>query len=442
MITSIPGKYEFLKPEENEEYFKYVRQYTSSVHIFYRYLCRDTAHFSKLKDKSVYYKKKSDMLYYFNSMNNVELIQKNEWFRHCAFYDAYDLIETRGRHVVFGGRKDYKDYLKGMMTKEEYLQQKLRPFYCIGTAKPYKGNQKFRLKEDLETVVFQPSRNQHLEFRIYDIPYNRKQLLRKVYEMQENKNLPITYNLCQDGRFCIQVDLSKMLECELKCKLKPFRIYSIDTNPNYNGWVVVDWFSYNEFRIVDYGVESFEELNKAEDELKKKLGKASTGRYHYTEKKEYETNYSASKHIKRAAHYMCGAIVMDAVTIVSSDKKKGKYYNRLVNNQWLRTEFQNTYQRNAEELGARIIPVFTAYTSVNGNFVFRNLGLPDMCLAAFEMTRRAYLTIAHNLTEKDSRSDSYVFPDKDAFRQYFNDGCKELNIDDEDKEKYSIKELY
>ena len=55
-------------------------------------------------------------------MNNVELIQKNEWFRHCAFYDAYDLIETRGRHVVFGGRKDYKDYLKGMMTKEEYLQ--------------------------------------------------------------------------------------------------------------------------------------------------------------------------------------------------------------------------------------------------------------------------------------------------------------------------------
>lgn len=118
MITSIPGKYEFLKLEENEEYFKYVRQYTSSVHIFYRYLCRDTAHFSQLKDKSVYYKKDSDMLCYFNSMNNVELIQKNEWFRHCAFYDAYDLIETCGRHVVFGGRKDYKDYLKGMMTKE------------------------------------------------------------------------------------------------------------------------------------------------------------------------------------------------------------------------------------------------------------------------------------------------------------------------------------
>lgn len=65
-----------------------------------------------------------------------------------------------------------------------------------------------------------------------------------------------------------------------------------------------------------------------------------------------------------------------------------------------------------------------------------------MCLAAFEMTRRAYLTIAYNLTEKESRNDSYVFPDKDAFRQYFNDGCRELNINDEDKEKYSIKELY
>ena len=74
------------------------------------------------------------------TLNNIELIQECEWFRHCAFYDAYELIDSCGRHVVFGGKRDYKDYLKGLMSKEDYLQQKLRPFYSIGTAAPYKGN--------------------------------------------------------------------------------------------------------------------------------------------------------------------------------------------------------------------------------------------------------------------------------------------------------------
>jgi hypothetical protein len=76
----------------------------------------------KLKNKNSYYFKDSPMLKWFMTLNNIELIQECEWFRHCAFYDAYDVIYTCGRHVVFGGRKDYKDYLKGMMSKEDYLQ--------------------------------------------------------------------------------------------------------------------------------------------------------------------------------------------------------------------------------------------------------------------------------------------------------------------------------
>lgn len=145
MTVSIIGKYKFTDESEEQEYFRYVRQYTSVVHILYRYLCRDTANGVELKEKSVYYKKGSDMLGYLNRMNNIELILNNEWFKHCAYYDAYDLITTYGRHVVFGGKNDFKDYIKGIVSKEQYLEQKLRPFYCIGTAKPYKGNQKFRL---------------------------------------------------------------------------------------------------------------------------------------------------------------------------------------------------------------------------------------------------------------------------------------------------------
>lgn len=206
------------------------------------------------------------MLQHFSRMNNVELIQSNEWFRHCAFYDAYDLIKTCGRHVVFGGKYDFKDYIKGLISKEDYIEQKLRPFYCIGTAKPYKGNQKFRLKEDLQTVVFQPSRNVHMEFKIFNIPYNKIDMLKKIYEFQEDKSLAITYNLCLDGRFAIQVDIEKF--CATTYKPIKNRVLAVDLNPNYVGWVIVDWKSHNEFKVIDYGVESFKELNDREDELK------------------------------------------------------------------------------------------------------------------------------------------------------------------------------
>ena len=140
MQTAIKGKWKFKSDSDRLEFEKYERQYTSSVHIFYRYLCRQTKNNTKLESKEFYYRKDSPMLKYFMQMNNIELIQSVEWFRHCAFYDAYELIKTRGRHVVFGGKHDYMDYLKGLMTYEDYIEQKLRPFYCIGTAKPYKGN--------------------------------------------------------------------------------------------------------------------------------------------------------------------------------------------------------------------------------------------------------------------------------------------------------------
>lgn len=140
MTISINGKWQIKDASDSYEYSRYERQYTSAVHIIYRYLCRDTANNRPLKPKNEYYKSGSDLRNYFSRMKNVELIQENEWFFHCAYYDAYELIHNRGRHVVFGGKNDYKAYLKGLMTQEEYLEQKLRSFYCIGTAMPYKGN--------------------------------------------------------------------------------------------------------------------------------------------------------------------------------------------------------------------------------------------------------------------------------------------------------------
>ena len=204
-------------------------------------------------------------------------------------------------------------------------------------------------------------------------------------------------------------------------------------NPNYIGWTVVQWKSNNDFKIIDYGVESFKELNDIEDIHKEKYGRASTGRFHYTEKKEYETESFAAHLIDVARYYSVKYVAIDDVGINASDKNKGRFYNRLVNNKWLRKAFQETYQKNAELSGMETVFVYSAYTSIVGNFLFRKLNLPDMCLASFEISRRAFLMKKHNLNDFSKKKDEYKFPDINEFESFYNSSFDEFNISQQDR---------
>ena len=441
MTISIKARYCIENAVDAIEYGKYQKQYSSSVHIIYRYLCRSMANGKELQSKKEYYRKGSDMRTYFSTMKNVELIQDNEWFFHCAYYDAYELVKTNGRHVVFGSKRGYKDYLKGLLSKEEYECRKLRPFHCIGTARPYKGNQKFRLTEDLKHIIFQPNKKTHITMSLYDIPYNYANMLRTIYNKQEDYSLPVTYQLEENGKLSIQVDLLKLYPetTMLNNDLIPNRVFACDTNPNYYGWVVADWKQDGNFKVISYGVESFKELNGRENELKNKLGKASTGRYHYTEKKEYEIKSFSNDLIKIAKHFKCGVISIDDVSMHSSDKKKGRCFNKTVNNDWLRIKFAQTYQKNAILSGAKVVHTKTPFSSVVGNFLFRYLNMPDMCLAAFELSRRAYTTATLNLTVYDASADKHIFPDINIYRDFYDKSCKLFKIKEQN---LSLKDIY
>ena len=54
--------------------------------------------------------------------------------------------------TIFNQESNIKKYTRADVNK------KLNPIYSIGTCKPYKGNQKFEIKENLETVIFKPER--------------------------------------------------------------------------------------------------------------------------------------------------------------------------------------------------------------------------------------------------------------------------------------------
>lgn len=249
----------------------------------------------------------------------------------------------------------------------------------------------------------------------------------------------MTYSIHPNGSFSIQIDLQKY--CNIIYKPVENRFLAVDLNPNYIGWTIVQWKSNNTFRIIDYGVESFKELNDIEDAHKKKYGRASTGRFHYTEKKEYETESFAAHLIDVAKYYSVKYVAIDDVGIKASDKNRGRFYNRLVNNKWLRKAFQETYQKNAELNGMETVFVYSAYTSIVGNFLFRKFRLPDMCLAAFEISRRAFLMKKHNLNDYSKKKDEYKFPDKIEFKSFYDSSFDEFNIPQQDR-IFNIKEIY
>lgn len=264
-------------------------------------------------------------------------------------------------------------------------------------------------------------------------------MLKTAFELQEQKKLALTYNIRHNGTFSIMFDIKQF--CDLLYEPIKNRIFGEDKNPNFYGWIIVDWLSPNEFKIIDYGVEDLTLLNKKEDELKEMLGKASTGRYHYTEMKEHIMKLLAVSFSKLAKHYRCECTASDEIAMESSNKKKGKWFNRLVNNKWNRNVYDETIQKNNQLNGLYVDGVYSAYTSVNGNFVFRSTGLPDMCLAALEMTRREYLYRLYNVSEFQKNNDMYVFPEKDDFSEMFDQACDELNIPVKNR-NLSIKEIY
>ena len=93
------------------------------------------------------------------------------------------------------GRKNFENRCKGLISREEYKKHKLSSIYSIGTAKPYKGNQKFRIDKDKHSIIFQPNRSTHIKFNFLSIAKNYIKIIEKLFLRQEAKDLPITYKL-------------------------------------------------------------------------------------------------------------------------------------------------------------------------------------------------------------------------------------------------------
>lgn len=422
-MQSVKFKIEFNSDEDRELVRKYQRQYSSCLHVFYKMLVNEP----ELKSSYYYLSNTSNLSLRFKELNNCELMQSNTWLYRCAIKEALQIVKTN-QQVVWGGKKNLQRRQKGWITREQWREFRLAGIYSIGTAYPYKGNQKFEILNDLETARFKPTRTTHIDFKLKGNKH-RRELLRQLFEAQNSKKVPLTYKLKSDT-------LSISFEEADVIKYKPApqitnRVMSIDMNPNYIGWSIVDWKSSSEFEVIKTGCYSFKKINDKYFELNGKDYKSCSPERKYLHNKLEHEVYEVCKNlINIALHYKVQLFGIEDLSFDQGDTGKGKKHNTLCHQLWFRSKIVNNITKRCNIHRIHIQTVKTEYSSIYGNLVFRSLNLPDPILASIEIGRRCYEFYNQYITQVKEIRKNIIQPTIEDFKRLYTKTLEGFGIHD------------
>ena len=307
----------------------------------------------------------------------------NCWVIRSAIKEAHALFDVQGqRHIVFGGKWNLKQYLKGLITKEQFKKNRFMPLCSIGE-RQYAGDRLFDFDFINRVVVFKPGKGIRKEIRFCPVKKKLAQELAKVQELAEQKKIPVTVKFT-DKHLFLTYDES-LIYNEAYKGLKHNRVLGIDMNPNYIGVSVIEFDEHDEFKVLHKEVYDLTRLTKPS-------GKASTDTKskYLTNKLKHETIAIAHKINKLVDYWKCSKLAIEDLSIKPTDKQKGRNLNRLCNNRWERQLFVNKLKMLAGIHKYELVEVNPAYSSIVGNFTYGDENTPDMVASAIEIARRAY----------------------------------------------------
>ena len=412
------------KTKNSSRILNIIKNYNSIFNLTYNFMFEN-------KNSST-----KSILNYVSSKNNLFL---DTYFKNGAIYDCKsEISKNKEKKIVFGGKNLFLKRQNNKISKEEYKIVKLRPLQAVGAAFN-KGNCKFQIISKSE-ILFKPNSKEHFNLRLESIGKNYEKKLEALKVAQNNKELPITYKLSKDYVF-VSFDDSVIERYKFKKtqKLKN-RIFAIDLNPNYIGWTVVDWKSENHHQTIKAGIISLKALNDYDNSLKNKgFSSESSERKYISNKRNTECIEIAYELCKLANHYRCEIFGLEDLNIKSSDKNKGKKFNKLCNNQWSRNKLVSTIQKLNDLYEIKTQKVMANFSSFEGNLFYREEKLPDMCLSSIEIGRRAY-EFYHQYVLKDKNKEKNIIFDKlENVRNRVEKSLEELDY----KEPWtSLSELY
>ena len=315
---------------------------------------------------------------YCNSM-----FDHNCWFIQSAIKEAAALYKLNGKkHILFGGRNNLHQYLKGLIDKTTFKYRRMFPVGIQGE-KLHKGNRLFIFDLDNQRLTYKPSKERHVEIQFLPMKKKIAEELAKVQELAEQKKITISIKL-SDKYVWLTYDESLIYDARYK-KLQSKRVLGIDMNPNYIGLSVIEFDKNDEFNVLYKQVFDLSKLTISS-------GKASTNsRSKYmTCKLRHETIAIAYEISKMVDVWKCKTVAIEDLSIKSKDRNKGKKFNKLCNNKWERRLFVNKLKMLANLHKFNLVEVNPAYSSQVGNIAYGDVNTPDMVAASIEIARRAY----------------------------------------------------
>ena len=365
-------------------------------------------------------------------LNNIELI--GSAFKNSALIEARTLLKIHkskkgnSKNLIFGGRKSFLDRIKGNISREELRERRLQKLCCVGQTEK-RGNVMFSIQEDFN-ILFKPTRKEHIRLEVLDSQKKRySRELKAIYiKSFLEKKYPITYHL--DSEFVYLTFDETILKNENReLEVIPNRVMALDLNPNYIGWSIVDWKSSSEFKVIKSGIYNFKNLNDKEKEFKDlKLNSSHPKRKYLSNKRRTEVFEVSKNLINKALYYKCQIFSVEDLNIQSKDSGLGKNFNKLVNNQWIRTDLVSNLEKRCNIFGVKFIKSKPEYSSFIGNFLYRSLNLPDMILASIEIGRRAFEFYNQYVSKKFEIRKNIVRPSLVDFRTLYLKSLEEFEL--------------
>ena len=358
-----------------------------------------------------------------SSLNSIPLIKS--YLKRCSVKNATQLIKDKGeKQLIFGGRKNFIERCKGKITKDEFLNKRLSKLFIIGEANQY-SNRMVTINNDLESFTFKPTLKDRIILNIEGRYKRYKTLLNKLYHLQQDKQISITYQL--DNEYVYLTYDETLLNQYIRYQPIKNRIFAIDLNPNYIGWSVVDWKNSSEFEVVKSGVISIKDINDIDFNLKNKSSE-SKERIYINNKRTFETYEISKLLVNTAKYYRCEVFGLEELNIKSKDRDKGKHFNKLVNNVWNRNKLVNNIKKRCDIYSIRVMLAKPNYSSFVGNFLFRDLKLPDMTLASIEIGRRCYEFKTQYINKSKDKRKNIILPDVNDFNDRYIKSLEEFGI--------------
>ena len=315
---------------------------------------------------------------YCNSM-----FDHNCWFIQSAIKEAAALYKLNGKkYILFGGRNNLHQYLKGLIDKTTFKYRRMFPVGIQGE-KLHKGNRLFIFDLDNQRLTYKPSKERHVEIQFLPMKKKIAEELAKVQELADRNKITVSVKLT-DKYVWLTYDESLIYDARYK-KLQSKRVLGIDMNPNYIGLSVIEFDKNDEFNVLYKQVFDLSKLTISSG----KVSTDSSSRY-MTCKLRHETIAIAYEISKMVDVWKCKTVAIEDLSIKSKDRNKGKKFNKLCNNKWERRLFVNKLKMLANLHKFNLVEVNPAYSSQVGNIAYGDVNTPDMVAASIEIARRAY----------------------------------------------------